>query len=118
LGNRLRHHACSGMTIPHSVRPDETLLAQRPRADPMPEMIRRFDPPVSEPVTVDGSLTEFHGIGLVAATAEGRALSHGSIVLRQLGLASVTDGRGSTAHIATGDRVCADGRRDVVHLVR
>jgi pimeloyl-ACP methyl ester carboxylesterase/phosphohistidine swiveling domain-containing protein len=152
-------------------RPDETLLAERRvdgerrRANPIPEVIRRFDPPVSDPVAVDGSRTRFHGVGLVAATAEGRAwvlnepahelpdgfdpattilvapsvdpgwmatfglvagvaielggdLSHGSIVLRELGLAAVTNARGLTASITTGDRVRVDGRRGVVQLVR
>jgi len=152
-------------------RPDETLLAERRadaerrRANPIPEVIRRFDPPVTDPVTVDGSLTEFHGIGLVAATAEGRAwvlnepahelpdgfdsattilvapsidpgwmstfglvngvaielggdLSHGSIVLRELGLASVTNARGLTARISTGDRVRVDGRLGLVSIIR
>jgi pyruvate,water dikinase len=157
-------------------RPDEVLLAgrradtERRRANPIPEVIRRFDPP---PSSDRGSRrpglgeprSEFHGMGLVAASAEGRAwvldepahelpdgfdpattilvapsvdpgwmatfglvsgvaielggdLSHGSIVLRELGLAAVTNARGLIAHITTGDRVRVDGRRGVVQIVR
>jgi phosphohistidine swiveling domain-containing protein len=152
-------------------RPDDVLLTERRteterrRANPIPEVIRRFDPPMSEPVSTDGSRTEFHGMGLVAAKAEGRAwvlnepahelpdgfdpattilvapsvdpgwmttfglvngvaielggdLSHGSILLRELGLAAVTNARGITANIVTGDRVHVDGRQGTVRVVR
>ncbi len=156
-------------------RPDESLLAgrraeaDRRRANPIPEVIRRFDPPAPDRGSSSPGLgeprSEFHGIGLVARTAEGRAwvldepshelpagfepsdtilvapsvdpgwiatfglvdgvaielggdLSHGSIVLRELGLASVTNAKGLTANITTGDRVRVDGRRGVVRVLR
>jgi pyruvate,water dikinase len=58
--------------------------------------------------------------GLVRGVAIelGGDLSHGSIVLRELGLPSVTNARGLTAHIATGDRVSVDGRRGLVQIIR
>jgi pyruvate,water dikinase len=157
-------------------RPDAGLLAERRAeterrsANPIAEVIRRFDPP---PNPDRGSArpgqgeprTEFHGMGLVAASAEGTAwvlnepahelpdgfdpattilvapsvdpgwmatfglvsgvaielggdLSHGSIVLRELGLPSVTNARDLTGHIATGDRVRVDGRRGLVQIIR
>jgi pyruvate,water dikinase len=156
-------------------RPDEDLVAERRadtdrrRAHPIPEVIRRFDPPAAaDPVPSAGrgeSPSEFHGMGLVAASVEGRAwvlhepahelpdgfdpattilvapsvdpgwmstfglvagvaielggdLSHGSIVLRELGLAAVTNARGLSAHVATGDRVHVDGRRGTVRIIR
>jgi pyruvate,water dikinase len=48
----------------------------------------------------------------------GGDLSHGSIVLRELGLAAVTNLRGLTAAVETGDRVQVDGRRGTVRIVR
>jgi len=155
-------------------RPDETLLTERRadterrRANPIPDVIRRFDPPDQDRGSPSPGRaeprSEFHGMGLVAATAEGTAwvlnepahelpdgfdpattilvapsvdpgwmttfalvngvaielggdLSHGSIVLRELGLAAVTNARGLTAAIATGDRVRVDGGRGVVRIV-
>ena len=151
-------------------RPDEALLAERRaeterrRASPIPEVIRRFDP-ASPNLVPEASSSEFHGMGLVAASAEGRAwvlhepahrlpdgfdpattilvaasvdpgwistfglvsgaaielggdLSHGSIVLRELGLAAVTNARGLMANVSTGDRVRVDGRRGTVRLIR
>jgi pyruvate,water dikinase len=154
-------------------RPTGALLAQRRadtdrrRANPIPDFIRRFDPPDrgSQRPGSGEPRTEFHGLGLVAASAEGLAwvlnepahelpdgfdaattilvapsvdpgwistfglvngvaielggdLSHGSILLRELGLAAVTNARGLTAHIATGDRVRVDGRRGLVQIIR
>ena len=153
-------------------RPDGALVAERRseterrRAAPIPEVIRRFDPPASSLGTDPGEpRSEFHGMGLVAASVEGVAwvldepahdlpegfdpattilvapsvdpgwmttfglvvgvaielggdLSHGSILLRELGLASVTNARGLTAHISTGDRVRIDGRRGIVEVLR
>ena len=154
-------------------RPTDGLLAERQadtdrrRAHPIPEVIRRFDPPDrgSQRPGHGEPQIEFHGMGLVAAGAEGTAwvlnepahelpegfdpattilvapsvdpgwmstfglvsgvaielggdLSHGSILLRELGLAAVTNARGLTAHIATGDRVRVDGRRGLVQIIR
>ncbi len=152
--------------------PDDALLTERRadterrRANPIPEVTDRFDPPDPDPEPPPGEpRTEFHGIGLVAASAQGRAwvlsepahelpdgfdpattilvapsvdpgwmstfalvsgvaiglggdLSHGSIVLRELGLAAVTNVRGLSGHVSTGDRVRIDGRRGTVHVVR
>jgi pyruvate,water dikinase len=156
-------------------RPDQRLCEERRaetegrRAQPIPEVIRRFDPPACDGTSPNGDPTDrpsqFHGMGLVAASAEGRAwvlhepahelpdgfdpattilvapsvdpgwmatfglvagvaielggdLSHGSIVLRELGLAAVTNARGVATHITTGDLVRVDGRRGTVHVAR
>jgi pyruvate,water dikinase len=154
-------------------RPDDALLAdrrtetQRRRSSPIPEVIRRFDPSPVDRVAEGGSgeQSRFHGMGLVAATADGVAwvldepahelpegfepattiliapsvdpgwmstfglvagvaielggdLSHGSILLRELGIASVTNARGVIGHVSTGDRVRVDGRRGIVDVLR
>ncbi len=161
--------------LDHGWRPEAALLAERRadterrRANPIPEVIRRFDPPATGHGSPSPGLgeprVEFNGIGLVAQSAEGRAwvldepahelpegfeasttilvapsvdpgwmatfglvagvaielggdLSHGSIVLRELGLASVTNAKGLIANISTGDRVRVDGRRGVVRLLQ
>ena len=153
-------------------RPDDALLTERRadlarrRAAPIPDLIRRFDPPDGgSPCPGHGEPpSEFHGIGLVAASAEGRAwvlnepahelpdgfdrsstilvapsvdpgwlstfglvsgvaieiggdLSHGSIVLRELGLPAVTNARGLVTHVGTGDRIMIDGRTGTVRLL-
>ncbi len=157
-------------------RPDEALLAERRaetdrrRANPIPEVIRRFDPPAPTIMVPPARATGSHdpsstGWGWSPPAVEGRAwvlnepahelpdgfdpattilvapsvdpgwmstfglvvgvaielggdLSHGSIVLRELGLAAVTNARGLTAHITTGDRVRVDGRRGMVQVLR
>jgi pyruvate,water dikinase len=118
-------------------------------AEPVPDLVRRFDPPAPAARAGTGPLA---GIGLTAGRAEGRAwvlqepdtrppagfrpeatvlvaraidpgwvpvfalvagvvvetggdLSHGSIVLRELGIPAVTNVAGATARIRTGDRV-------------
>ena len=153
-------------------RPEPELLAQR-RADherrrhqPIPEVVRRFDPPTPAADRQDGQdepPTRLHGLGLVAASVEGVAwvidepahelpagfdpattilvapsvdpgwistfglvsgvaielggdLSHGSIVLRELGLASVTNVRGIVSAVSTGDRLAIDGRHGQVRI--
>ncbi len=151
-------------------RPDPGLLAhrraehERRRSNPIPELVRRFEPDPTAEVDGDGR-TEFSGIGLVAAEVDGVAwvldepahqlpdgferattvlvapsvdpgwfstfslvsgvaieiggdLSHGSIVLRELGLPAVTNLRGLTASVTTGDRLRIDGRRGTVRVVR
>ncbi len=57
--------------------------------------------------------------GLVSGVAIeiGGDLSHGSIVLRELGLAAVTNARGLTANISTGDQIVVDGRSGTVRLL-
>ncbi|NQY58208.1 MAG: alpha/beta fold hydrolase [Ilumatobacteraceae bacterium] len=60
-----------------------------------------------------GWLTTFRRVCGVAIELGGD-LSHGSIVLRELGVPSVTNVVGLTASIATGDRVAIDGRRGTV----
>lgn len=154
-------------------RPDDALLAvrradtERRRRAPIPDVISRFDPPDDDVRSghQEEPRTEFHGIGLVAAAAEGDAwvlnepahelpdgfdpattilvapsvdpgwlstfglvsgvaieiggdLSHGSIVLRELGLPAVTNARGVIGHVHTGDRIAVDGRRGTIRLIR
>lgn len=57
--------------------------------------------------------------GLVAGVAVeiGGDLSHGSILLRELGLPSVTNVAGLRRRVRTGDRIRIDGRRGTVELV-
>ena len=146
-------------------RPDPGLLERRRieqderRSSPIPDVIRRFDPPVF------GERSDsFNGVGLVKGTVEGTAwvlsepathlpdgfdpdhtvlvaasveagwlptfglvsgvgveiggdLSHGSIILREVGLPAVTNLSGVHGSIRTGDRVRLDagrGRLDVL----
>lgn len=152
-------------------RPEGTLLAerraeqQRRRTSPIPDVIRRFDPPTTVDETPSTHEREFSGLGLVAGEVAGTAwvltepehqlpdgfegaetilvapsvdagwlatfgrvagvvvelggdLSHGSIVLRELGLPSVTNAAGVARSIRTGDRISIDGRRGVVRRDR
>ena len=48
----------------------------------------------------------------------GGDLSHGAILLRELGLAAVTNLRGLTAAVETGDHLQIDGRRGTDRIVR
>ena len=61
----------------------------------------------------------FSTFSLVAGVAIeiGGDLSHGSIVLRELGLPSVTNLRGLTDSVRTGDRLQIDGRRGTVRIL-
>jgi pyruvate,water dikinase len=158
--------------LDEGVRPRPELLAERRaeqerrRSHPIPEVVRRFDPPSDTSSDEDPEHPdELHGLGLVAASAEGLAwvltepahelpegleptstilvapsvdpgwlatfglvagvavelggdLSHGSIVLRELGLPAVTNVRGLTAVVRTGDRLALDGRHGRVRIAR
>lgn len=146
-------------------RPEPDLLARRRseqderRRTPIPDVIRRFDPPV-----MGERSDSFSGMGLVKGTVEGTAwvlsepatrlpdgfdpdrtvlvaasveagwlptfglvsgvgveiggdLSHGSIILREVGLPAVTNLTGVHGSVRTGDRVRLDagrGRLDVL----
>jgi pyruvate,water dikinase len=146
-------------------RPDPDVVRNRRkdqderRANPIPDVVRRFDPPaVAEPSD------SFTGVGLARGTVEGTAwvlsepatqlpdgldpettvlvaagveagwlptfglvsgvaveiggdLSHGSIILREVGLPAVTNLTGVHGSVRTGDRVRLDatrGRLDVL----
>lgn len=88
--------------------------------EPAHELPDGFDPATTILVvpSVDPGWMSTFGLVNGVAVELGGDLSHGSIVLRELGLASVTNARGLTADITTGDRVRVDGRRGVVHLIR
>ena len=51
------------------------------------------------------------------AVEMGGNLSHGSIILRELGLPAVTNAAGLSKRIQTGDRVRLDGNTGVVELL-
>ncbi len=158
-------------SLQHGWRPDDALLAgrrsdqQRRRTHPIPDVIRRFDPPETSHRETTPGRREFSGMGLVAGEISGTAwvltepehrlpdgfdragtiliassvdagwlatfgqvagvvielggdLSHGSIVLRELGLPAVTNAAGVARTARTGDRVTVDGRRGLVRLER
>jgi pyruvate,water dikinase len=146
-------------------RPDTDVLERRRteqrerRQSPIPDVIRRFDPPITSE-----RADSFAGVGLVKGTVEGTAwvlsepathlpdgfdpdhtvlvaasveagwlptfglvsgvgveiggdLSHGSIILREVGLPAVTNLTGVHGSVRTGDRVRLDagrGRLDVL----
>jgi pyruvate,water dikinase len=88
--------------------------------EPAHELPDAFDPATTilvAPSVDPGWLATF---GLVCAVAVelGGDLSHGSIVLRELGLAAVTNARGVTGAVVTGDRISIDGRRGLVRILR
>jgi pyruvate,water dikinase len=88
--------------------------------EPAHELPDGFDPATTilvAPSVDPGWMSTF---GLVAGVAIelGGDLSHGSIVLRELGLPAVTNARGLSAHVSTGDRVHVDGHRGTVRIVR
>ncbi|MEM8619070.1 MAG: alpha/beta fold hydrolase [Actinomycetota bacterium] len=84
--------------------------------EPAYELPDGYDPSSTiliAPSVDPGWLTTFRRVSGVAIELGGD-LSHGSIVLRELGLPSVTNVVGLTATIATGDRVAIDGQRGTV----
>ncbi len=88
--------------------------------EPAYELPDGFDPTSTilvAPSVDPGWLTTFGRVA-GAAIELGGDLSHGSIVLRELGLPSVTNVRGLMASIDTGDRVMVDGRRGHVRILR
>ena len=88
--------------------------------EPAHELPEGFDPATTILVapSVDPGWMSTFGLVNGVAIELGGDLSHGSIVLRELGLAAVTNARGLTPHIATGDRVRVDGRRGLVQIIR
>ncbi|MEO1056798.1 MAG: alpha/beta fold hydrolase [Actinomycetota bacterium] len=88
--------------------------------EPAYELPDGFDPnsTILVAASVDpGWLTTFRRVA-GAAIELGGDLSHGSIVLRELGLASVTNVRGLTAAVRTGDRIVVDGRTGRVRVAQ
>jgi len=87
--------------------------------EPAHELPDGFDPATTvlvAPSVEPGWMASF---GLVAGVAVeiGGDLSHGSILLRELGLPSVTNVAGLRARARTGDRIRVDGRRGTVELL-
>jgi phosphohistidine swiveling domain-containing protein len=86
-------------------------------AHELPEGFDRATTVLVAPSVDPGWISTFSLVAGVAIELGGD-LSHGSILLRELGLPAVTNLRGLTAAVATGDRLHVDGRRGTVRIER
>jgi pyruvate,water dikinase len=79
----------------------------------LPEGFRR-DSTILVARSIDVGWVRTFGIVAGAVVETGGHLSHGSIVLREIGLPSVTNVAGATHAIKTGDRVVLNANRGIV----
>lgn len=87
--------------------------------EPTHELPAGVDPATAvlvAPSVDPGWMATFGLVGAVAVEIGGD-LSHGSILLRELGLPAVTNVTGLTRRVRTGDRIRVDGRRGTVELL-